>query len=69
MPNYYVERGFSTDKKLQPNEKATSKDADKENESETKEIPEEKVGVIIPGKNDEMIRFKQEKEGRDEVEQ
>ena len=49
MPNYYVERGFSTDKKLQPNEKVTSKDADQENESEAKEIPEEKVSTIIPG--------------------
>ena len=49
MPTYYVERGFSTDKNLQSNEKATSKDADQENESETKEIPEEKVGTIILG--------------------
>ena len=33
---------------MQPNEKDTSKVADKENESETKEIPEEKVGIFIP---------------------
>ena len=48
MPNYYVERGFSTDKKMQPNEKDTSKVADQEDESERKEIPEEKVSIFIP---------------------
>ena len=47
MPNFYVERGFSTDGKIQPNnESASINSADQENEPENKEITEKKVGIF-----------------------
>ena len=48
MPNFYVDRGFSTNNnKIEPNESATVNSADQENESEIKENPEEKVGIFF----------------------
>lgn len=71
LPNFYVDRGFSTVEKTKPdNEIASSNSADQENESENKEITEKKVGIFYFwwNKNNLMKRLKQEKEGRDDVE-
>ena len=50
MPNFYVDHGFSTNnKEIEPNESAAGNSDDQKNESEIKENPEEKVGILSLG--------------------